>query len=421
MLRLFVIGIMLIIFAVLNADQGHAQDNAIPALHTLGKGDTVGLRVVQWREQEREFRLLDAVNGTYTVQLDGDLTVALAGSFAAAGKTTNQLAEVIASALEQRLGSIERPSVVVEVVEYSPFYVIGDVERPGAFQATPGLTAVQAFALAGGAKRFSGGGVDDVTTGLRDTNNLSQTLLDLLRAKIASVRLKAESEGLDALSFGTDLKHPEGPDVLATLIAEEREIFAARKTALAREQTSLSELISLLQAEVTALQTKTAGLTTQLSFAEQNLDNIQSLVERGLARGPQLSLAQSSLFELESKALDLQNGIYRAQQSIKEAERDQVGLYSNRATTAAFELQDTNAKIEALRLRSEMLKRVILERGAETGVDNSTAGMLVTTFDVQRGSGEVAVNLSGPDIVLTSGDIVQVNQILVPEISRASD
>ena len=59
--------------------------------------------------------------------------------------------------------------------------------------------------------------------------------------------------------FEADFEHPDGPDVMATLVEEERKIFAERKTALAREQTSLSELIALLKAEVTALETKTAG------------------------------------------------------------------------------------------------------------------------------------------------------------------
>jgi protein involved in polysaccharide export with SLBB domain len=412
---------VIITFALFRADQTHAQSSSNTTFQILGKGDTVGLRVVYWREQEREFRLLDAVNGTYTIQPDGNVMIALAGSFVAAGMKTNELSEMIAAALQQRLGSIESPSVVVEVVEFSQFYIIGDVERPGAFEATPGLTAQQAFALAGGAQRFRSGGLDDVTTGMRDTGNLSQVLLDLLRAKVASVRLRAESQGLDELVFEADFEHPDGPDVMATLVEEERKIFAERKTALAREQTSLSELIALLKAEVTALETKTAGLATQLAFSEKNLSNIQSLVERGLARGPQLSLAQSGLFDLESKALDLQNGIYRAQQSIKEAERDQVSLFSNRATTAALELQNTNAKIEALHLRSEVLKSIILERGAEAGASNSAVGAIVTTFDIQRGNGASRENLTGPDTILMSGDIVKVAQILVPEIIQPTD
>jgi protein involved in polysaccharide export with SLBB domain len=357
---------------------------------------------------------LDAVSGTYTVQNDGTVSVALVGAFTTTGQTTRQLADGLAVALEHRVGSVEPPSVVAEVVEYSPFYIIGDVEKPGAFEATPGLTAIQAFALAGGLPKLGGGTSGDVTAGLRDTGNLSQTRLDLLRAKIASARLQAESEGLDVVSFPGNLRHPDGAEVLAELFDGERQVFDSRKLALAREQTSLSDLIALLQAEVASLEAKIIGVEPQVSSAELNLTNMTKLVERGLARGPQLSTAQRNLFELESKALDLQNGIYRAQQRIKEAERDQANLISNRATTAAFELQDVNAKIEALGARSQMLRGIILERGTDIG-SSDDIGTIVTNLDVQRGKGEARVNLSGPDTVLMAGDILRVAQTNLAE------
>lgn len=414
MLRWVVIFCGLSLGVLLQAGEGRAQATSQPSVHVLGAGDQISLRVVQWREDAREFRLLDAVNGTYSIQPDGTLTVVLAGVFEASGRTTNELADAIATALKRRLGSVESPSAVVEVLTFSPLYIIGDVDRPGALQATPGLTAIQAFALAGGAPQFRNGGLDNVTSGLRDAGNLFQTRLDLLRARIASVRLEAESEGHETLTFPDNLQHPEGPDVLAILFEEERQIFQARRTALAREQSSLSELITLLQVEVTSLEAKISGLQTQLAFAEQNLENITILINRGLARSPQLSTAQRGLFELETKVLDLQNGIFRAQQSIKEAERDLVGLKSNRVTMAAVELQDVNAKIEALRARSDMLRNVVLERGA--GASNGEgAETLVTTFDVQRGRGEARQTLSGPDTVLAPGDIVTVAQMLVPQ------
>ena len=409
MLNQIVICFGLFLSTVLYVSEGHAQATSEPSLFLLGPGDRISLRVIQWREEDREFKLLDAVGGVYSVQTDGTVEVALGGAFMAGGQTTTQLSDAIATEMKLRLRTIERPSVIVDVVEFSPFYIIGDVERPGAIQTTPGLTAIQAFALAGGAPRFRSGGFRDATVGLRDTGNLSQTRLDLLRASIASVRLVAESNGFDTLDFPEDLRHPQGNDVLAVLFEEERQIFQARRTALAREQSTLEELIALSQTEVTSLQTKITGFRTQTIFAQENLENITALVERGLARSPQLSTAQRELFDLETKELDLQSSIFRAQQSIKEAERDLVGLNSNRATMAAVELQDVNAKIEALRVRRDMLRSLVLEHGTATSGEEGDE-VLVFNFDVQRGSGEMPQTLSGPDTVLARGDILTVTQ-----------
>ena len=42
------------------------------------------------------------------------------------------------------------PNVYVHVVEYRPFYIHGEVNRPGGYPYQPGLTVNQAIALAGG-------------------------------------------------------------------------------------------------------------------------------------------------------------------------------------------------------------------------------------------------------------------------------
>ncbi|EDM64730.1 putative polysaccharide export-related protein, partial [Moritella sp. PE36] len=42
------------------------------------------------------------------------------------------------------------PNVYVHVVEYRPFYIHGEVQKPGGYPYQPGLTVNQAIALAGG-------------------------------------------------------------------------------------------------------------------------------------------------------------------------------------------------------------------------------------------------------------------------------
>ena len=38
-----------------------------------------------------------------------------------------------------------RPETSVQIVEYRPVYILGDVERPGEYPYRPGLTALQAL------------------------------------------------------------------------------------------------------------------------------------------------------------------------------------------------------------------------------------------------------------------------------------
>ncbi len=59
-------------------------------------------------------------------------------------------------ALEQKLTSglkgpyLIDPSVTVSIVEYRPFYITGEVEKPGSYAFHPGLTVDKAITISGG-------------------------------------------------------------------------------------------------------------------------------------------------------------------------------------------------------------------------------------------------------------------------------
>ena len=42
------------------------------------------------------------------------------------------------------------PDVAVEVVQFRPFYIVGDVRPPASSPTGPGLTVLQALSIAGG-------------------------------------------------------------------------------------------------------------------------------------------------------------------------------------------------------------------------------------------------------------------------------
>jgi polysaccharide export outer membrane protein len=88
------------------------------------------------------------VTGDYTVDGEGYISVPLAGRVKAAGATTQQLERSIASRLNR--GMLKDAGVNVQVSSYSPFYIRGEVKKPGEFPYRPGLTVADAVALAGG-------------------------------------------------------------------------------------------------------------------------------------------------------------------------------------------------------------------------------------------------------------------------------
>jgi polysaccharide export outer membrane protein len=90
----------------------------------------------------------------------------LLGTLQASGLTVRELEGQIADALKnQKL--LSEPSVSVQVVQYRPISVLGEVNRPGQYPYQPGMTMLDAVALAGG---FTYRAVTDSATDQRSSD-----------------------------------------------------------------------------------------------------------------------------------------------------------------------------------------------------------------------------------------------------------
>lgn len=83
-----------------------------------------------------------------TINDDGNINFPLIGSISVTGNTALEVQKMIHDGL---LGDyLLNPSVQVDIVSYRPFYIHGEVKKPGAYPYHPGLNIDQAIALSGG-------------------------------------------------------------------------------------------------------------------------------------------------------------------------------------------------------------------------------------------------------------------------------
>jgi polysaccharide export outer membrane protein len=106
--------------------------------YRLGTGDKV--RVTVYDETD--------LSGEFEVDATGYVRLPLIGQVKAGGRTAYQLE----GAVEQSLmdGYLKSPRVSVEVTTYRPFYIIGQVSRPGQYPYTNNMSALDAVGVAGG-------------------------------------------------------------------------------------------------------------------------------------------------------------------------------------------------------------------------------------------------------------------------------
>lgn len=108
------------------------------AAYTLGSGDKV--RVTVFGHED--------LSGEFEVDGSGNVSLPLIRNIKAEGLTVRQLEQTIAERLSPDY--LLNPSVSVEVLNYRPFYIYGEVTKPGSYPFVSGMTVVNAVAMAGG-------------------------------------------------------------------------------------------------------------------------------------------------------------------------------------------------------------------------------------------------------------------------------
>lgn len=119
-------------------------DKLLPILpastsYRLGPGDQV--RITTFGEP--------GLTGDFRVDDSGKVALPLAGGARAAGLTPIELAFSV-SALLEKSGLYKDAKVSVEVTQYRPIFILGEVAKPGQYAYQPGMTVLTSVAVAGG-------------------------------------------------------------------------------------------------------------------------------------------------------------------------------------------------------------------------------------------------------------------------------
>ncbi len=141
-----------------------------PALtaYRMGAGDK--LRITTYGEP--------SLTGEFFVSGAGTVSFPLIGEIKASGQTTSELKVAIETALKD--GFLKDPNVSVEVLNYRPFYILGEVAKPGEYPYTNGLTVLNAVATANGFTYRA----DKKHVYIRRANDTAEQRLDLDQATV---------------------------------------------------------------------------------------------------------------------------------------------------------------------------------------------------------------------------------------------
>jgi polysaccharide export outer membrane protein len=114
------------------------------ASRLIKPGDT--LKITVWKYSD--------LNANIIVGPDGYISYSFVGDILVAGKTAEDLRQIITQKLDQQY--VANPKVDIQMeAQLSMIFVVGEVIKPGSYAYQPGLDPLKAVALAGGFTDFA--------------------------------------------------------------------------------------------------------------------------------------------------------------------------------------------------------------------------------------------------------------------------
>lgn len=334
--------------------------------YRLGVMDKLRIRVAEWQTAEGAIRDWSAVSGDYGVGADGSVSLPFIGQLPADGRTTGELADEIGKKMQVLFGLRDLPSASVEIAEYRPVYLAGEIQTPGAYPYAPGLTVLKAVSFGGGLRRAEAG-QRFARDFLRSEGEAAVYLAERNRLAIRRARIGAEMNDAKDIEMPKDLGTS---DEARAILQSEKALMASREKRLRLQLTALADLKSLLTNEIDALSKKSDTQTRQLELVQGDLAKMDSLAEKGLAISSRRLALEQRTADLQAALLDIDTASLKAKQDINKATQDETNLQNDWDAQLAQELQNTEQELDTLTLKlgtSRDLMSEALMQSADAG------------------------------------------------------
>jgi polysaccharide biosynthesis/export protein ExoF len=292
-----------------------------------------------------KFSDIPRLNGDYRVNADETVTIPGLGRVAVADITIGQLEEILSERATAVAG--RDVYVTVEVSEYRPVFITGNVPRFGPLPWQPGLTVEQALAAVGGVVQSQA--VDAIIQRRRAE-------LDEQRLIAAMARLKAEQQGAERIEIPAELVKLSGKTEAEKLIEAQLTLMHNRRTSMQKQLDSLAAGKNLGYQELEALRVQRSRLDDQLQLRRKQRERIQSLLDKKLTVADRALEEEIKVSDLEEKSANISVAIARVQTTITNFEREALNLAEARKSEVDTEIIRLERELAQTRAVLDVLK-----------------------------------------------------------------
>ena len=350
-----------------------------------------------------------ALSDELSVGESGVFTLPIVGTLEAAGRTAGEIAQEISTRLQERAQLKEPPFASVEVSHFPPFYILGDVQRPGEYHYRPGLTVVAALSMAGGAYRIPESSLlRDAITGRGSLANLESQRRELL---VRQARLTAELSGSDRLELDPVTQGSAGA-LVAAAIEQERSIMQGIRRSLNNQVVALQKENDIRREEIRFLKARMDSSIKQLKSVQKEIAVLSTLSERGLTLAPRQASLDRLAAQIEGDQRAIDTLIAQAQAVIIQNEAASAKLADERSREASHELRLVTAQLEQIHAQLTG-QRTLLSVAGALGVEEGAQRGWGLTYRMARISSDgVRETIVRDNDSIQPGDVIKVERNL---------
>ncbi|MGO4524744.1 polysaccharide biosynthesis/export family protein [Microvirga sp. 2MCAF35] len=388
-----------------------SSNASVAAEYRLAPGDTIEITITGAAQLQQK-----AVLG-----LDGIVSLPVMGEINASGLSLTELRSKIAAEMPNKMMrqrtaegrelifTILPQEVTINVAEYRPIYVSGDVSKPGEQPFRPGVTVRQALAIAGGydAMRLR---TDNPLTQLVDSRSEYETLqIQFVQAMLQVKRLKTEL-GEPAELDETAIDNMHIPEVLiAEISAVENERYESRTSNIKKEKEYMVRRIAQFDSQISILSDQQQKEKEAMQSDLDDLKNLKDFHDRGTVPITRVMDAKRASLVSASRHLQAMAQLEQARKEREEVVRNLAKVDEARRDELLTELQNANLQLSSMRPRLAALQQKLL---AFTGSVRSQS------LERSNSRPEISISrkvndrferiVSGENTELLPGDVVEV-------------
>ncbi len=241
-----------------------------------------------------------------------------------------------------------------------------------------------------------GGVVEEILVDEGDTVELGATLVrldsNLLKSELVIVegqlyelmarrgRLEAERDELDDITFEPSLlEASRGRPEVEDLIAGQARLFAARRESTAREVEQLHKQREQMEKQIEGIEAQQASLAEQLVLIEGELENQQSLLDKGLAQASRVLNLRREQANLNGTIGELTASEARAEARITEIDIEIIQMGTVQREEAIARLRDLRYRELELAEQRRSLKERLSRLDIKAPVSGIVYGLQVHT------------------------------------------